>query len=119
MPPEWLTLPMGSCALTDALLALRVDPAAARGRWATARDPQCRTSLRMPEAMAAGCFASASQAASETRTRTTKLQWFVLNPLEELLMSQRARLVLDEGDGVEREAERARGQGLVQRVARV
>ena len=27
-----------------------------------------------------------------------ELQWFVLNPLEELLMSQRARLVLDEGD---------------------
>ena len=34
-------------------------------------------------------------------------------------MSQRARLVLDEGDRVKREAEGPRSQGLVERVARV
>ena len=58
------------------------------------------------------------QAANDA-IETTKLQWFVLNPLEELLMSQRARLVLDEGDRAKREAERARREGLLERVARV
>ena len=48
-----------------------------------------------------------------------RLVWFVLNPLEELLMSQRARLVLHKRHGRKREAERARREGLLERIARV
>ena len=60
--------------------------------------------LSAPQALEPAQLASASHAArthhanDAIAARTTKLQWFVLNPLEELLMSQRARLVLDEGD---------------------
>ena len=46
MPPEWLTLPMGSCALTDALLALRVDPAAAAWSLAGLPEPAVPSCLR-------------------------------------------------------------------------
>ena len=53
------------------------------------------------------------------RPLATRLQWLVLNPLEELGVRQRARLVLHKRHRREREAERARSQGLVERVARV
>ena len=113
---EWLTLPMGSYARTDARFALRIDRAAARGRWPTAG---VRSAVVSASAHKAEELASQLVPLWPLAIGTTRLQWFVLNPLEELRMTQRARLVLDEGDRREREAERARSQGLVERVARV
>ena len=59
------------------------------------QSPQFSACAAHQERAASEHVARALQAASDD---TTRLQWFVLNPLEELGVRQRARLVLDEGD---------------------
>ena len=123
---EWLTLPMGACALTDARFAVELMQSlrVVAGELAESRSavPAQRPE---PERQRSLCLLVPLRPLAKTHAndaidaRTTRLQWFVLNPLEELHMGQRARLVLDERDRRKREAERARRERLLERVARV